>query len=142
VRFPAGRARFYDKATSNGVARGHHDDRDRGCRILRGECRRDRSGQDDVDGLPHEVRRELGKTLEFAFSEPVLDDEGLSMDPTRFPHSLAKSIRKGRVGLRQRGRQSPDSGRFARRLRLSTERRGEEDCRTSQERAAVHHSIT
>jgi hypothetical protein len=98
-----------------------------------------RSGQDDIDALPDEVRRERREPIGFTFSEPIFDDEGLSLGPPELMQPLPKGIGQGCVGLWKRGRQSSDPSRLARLLRLGSERRGEECTRASEECASVHH---
>src|SRR6185436_439888 len=81
--------------------------------------------------------RERGEPVQSAVSQTCFQHEVLPFDVAELTQPLAERL-KDAAG----GREIAHPEYFAHQLRLRGERRGEEPGDTSNERAAVHHSIT
>ena len=143
VTFAPGRARLGTSLNSTGSARRHHDrDRRRG-RSGRHNCRR--SGRDDNVWLqPRELRGRARKPPDISLRPSPLEGDGPALYITHLAHPLMESLPPGEarlIGAAVIEEANPRD--FCYCLRLGRERRGKETAgQGSQERAAVHYSMT
>jgi len=117
-----------DESQTHGIiARIIHDDRDGARRLFGGESPCGATDNEAVDLESDHLGNQLRKTLDLAVRKARLDDEILAFRIAQFLEALCERLvsrwcSRGRADL-----DVTDSIHFCRRLRVSSERRGEED---------------
>ena len=116
-----------DESQTHGIIAKTHDDRDGARRLFGGESPCGATDNEAVDLESDHLGNQLRKTLDLAVRKARLDDEILAFRIAQFLEALCERLvsrwcSRGRADL-----DVTDSIHFCRRLRVSSERRGEED---------------
>src|SRR5207245_623031 len=109
------------EAVADRVRRRNEDDRDDRCYLLCGEDCRGSRRDDDIDLEPDELGRDLGVALYASLRPAILDRDGASFGPTKFPPPLHNRGHPWAIGRRRARAQEPDGRQLARRLRTCRE---------------------
>jgi len=113
-------ARSGDESGANCVRNIREDDRNRAGRLLGGESRSGRGGDDNVHLQTDKLGGKPGQSLNLPAREPILDGNVLTLDvpELRNPCRKASTSREGRRAIGQK----PDAGKPSGRLGLGNER--------------------
>ena len=87
---PAGPREARDEARSRRVANGHHDERNRRCRLLDGERGGCASGNDHINFQGDQFGDEGRKAFILSFRPSILDQNVLALDVAEVPQAFAE----------------------------------------------------
>jgi hypothetical protein len=89
VTLPPGRLKLATRPSPDGVAAGHENNRNRGCRGFGCDCRSGAAKRGDhLDSVPHQIGRQGRQALVAKIREVIVDRHILVLDIAGFPQAL------------------------------------------------------
>jgi hypothetical protein len=133
VAFPPGRARLSTTPDTDRVSNDSHNDWNRFSRLLGGSGGRSSVCDDHIDVELDELRRELGKSLDFFFGPTPFDRDGFALEVAELAETLQEGLGTERERGRRAGKEHTDPRNFATFLRPG-DRRAHYDYETNNAR--------